>query len=82
MSKPSLFACREQNCPCGQWQIDWRKQLPKHVQKDKFDAVQTILQEVTTTPGTAAAIAKSSANDTVCLTGREQYCQKTGKSAP
>ena len=44
----TVHECREQKCPSGQWQIDWRKQLPTHVQKDKYNAVQAILQEVIT----------------------------------
>ena len=62
-----VFVCREQKCPCGQWQINWRKQLPKHIQKDKYEAVQTILQEVSTSPCSAAAVGKSSTNGHVLL---------------
>lgn len=47
--------CREQKCPTGSWQLDWRKRLPEHLDKEQYLAVQSVLAEVRMQPYSSSA---------------------------
>ena len=38
--------CREQACPSGSWCINWRKQLPLHMDSVQYAALRDLLDEV------------------------------------